>query len=167
MAAPATQKNKVSPDTWIKLATFVAGGVAVAFGVKKVLDYFKPERKRQESEKKDIESELESATKKQKATYPKSQYSAFCSTIAEAIFGGGTDEAAIYNVFRALKNDTDYLSLVKAWGSPQRQVFPDYFVFYSTGKKLTLPAALRYDMDTKECAKINAILQSKGIKYRI
>ena len=40
MATPATQNNKISPDTWIKLATFVAGGVAVAFGVKKVLDYF-------------------------------------------------------------------------------------------------------------------------------
>jgi len=166
MALPA-QRNKVSPDTWIKLATFVAGGVAVAFGVKKVLDYFKPERKREESEKKDVESELETASKKNRPTYPKSQYAAFASTIAEAVFGGGTDEAAIYNVFRSLKNDADYLSLLKAWGSPTRQIFPDYFVFYSTGKKLSLPAALRYDMDSKECAKINAILKSKGIKYRI
>jgi hypothetical protein len=161
------QKQKVSPDTWVKLAIWVGAGVGVAFGVKTVLDYFKPERKRDESEKKDIESELEAESKKNKASYPKSQYAAFCSTIAEAIFGGGTDEAAIYNVFRSLKNDTDYLSLVKAWGSPTRQVFPDYFVFYSTGKKLSLPAALRYDMDSSECARINAILKSKGIKYRI
>jgi hypothetical protein len=161
------QRQKVSPDTWIKLGIWVGAGVGIAFGVKKVLDYFKPERKRDESEKKDIESELEAEAKKNKATYPKSQYAAFCSTIAEAIFGGGTDEAAIYNVFRSLKNDTDYLSLVKAWGSPTRQVFPDYFVFYSTGKKLTLPAALRYDLEPSECAKINAILKSKGIKYRI
>jgi hypothetical protein len=166
MAVPA-QKNKVSPDTWIKLGVFIAGGVAVAFGVKKVLDYFKPEKKREESEKKDIQTELETAEKKQKATYPKSQYAAFASTIAEAIFGAGTDEAAIYSVFRQLKNDTDYLSLVKAWGSPTRQVFPNAFIFYDTGKKLTLPAALRFDMDSKECAKINAILKSKGIKYRI
>ena len=161
------QRQKVSPDTQIKLGIWIGAGVGVAFGVKKVLDLIKPERKRDESEKKDIESELETESKKNKATYPKSQYAAFCSTISEAIFGGGTDEAAIYNVFRALKNDTDYLSLVKAWGSPTRQVFPDYFVFYSTGKKLSLPAALRYDMDSKECAKINAILKSKGIKYRI
>jgi len=161
------QKNKVSPETWIKLGVFIAGGVAVAFGVKKVLDFFKPERKRQESEKKDIESELEKESKQQKATYPKSQYSAFASTIAEAIFGAGTDEGAIFGVFRQLKNNTDYLSLLKAWGSPTRQVFPDFFLFYDTGKKLTLPAALRYDLDSQECAKINAILKSKGIKYRI
>jgi len=161
------QRQKVSPDTWIKLGIWIGAGVGVAFGVKKVLDLIKPERKRDENEKKDIESELEAESKKNKASYPKSQYAAFASTISEAIFGGGTDEAAIYAVFRALKNDTDYLSLVKAWGSPTRQVFPDYFVFYSTGKKLSLPAALRYDMDSSECAKINAILKSKGIKYRI
>lgn len=160
-------KTKVSVDTWIKLGTYVVGGLAIAFGVKKVLDLLKPEKKREQTEKKQVEDELEQAKKKAKASYPASVYSAMASTIAEAVFSFGTDEASIYAVFRQLKNDTDYLMLTKAWGSPTRQVFPEAFAFYSTGKKLTLPATLRFDMDTKECAKINAILKSKGIKYRI
>jgi len=160
-------KQKVSPDTWIKLGMYVAGGVALAFGVKKVLDYFKPERKRDESEKKQIIDELEAEKKKKAASYAPSVYAGFASTIAEAIFGGGSDEDSIYSVFRKLKNNTDYLMLVKAWGNPTRQVFPDFFVFYDTGKKLTLPAALRYDLDAAECNRINAILKNNGITYRI
>jgi hypothetical protein len=160
-------KQKVSPDTWIKLGMYVAGGVALAFGVKKVLDYFKPERKRDENEKKQIIDELEAEKKKKAASYAPSVYAGFASTIAEAIFGYDTDNEAIYSVFRKLKNNTDYLMLAKAWGNPTRQVFPDFFVFYDTGKKLTLPAALRYDMNATECAKINTILKNNGITYRI
>lgn len=166
MALPA-QKTKISPETWIKLGVYVAGGIAIAFGVKKVLDYFKPEKKREESEKKQVETELETEQKKQKASYPASTYSGWASAIATAVFGGGTDEAAIYDIFRKLKNNTDYLMLVKAWGSPKRQVYPDWFVFYSTGFKMTLPEVLRYDMDSSEIKKINDILASKGIKYRV
>ena len=166
MALPA-QKTKISPDTWIKLGVYVAGGVAIAFGVKKVLDYFKPDKKREESEKKQVETELETEQKKQKPSYPPSTYSGWSAAIATAVFGGGTDEAAIYDIFRKLKNNTDYLMLVKAWGSPKRQVYPDWFVFYSTGFKMTLPEVLRYDMDSSEIRKINDILASKGIKYRV
>jgi len=128
------QRQKVSPDTWIKLGIWIGAGVGVAFGVKKVLDLIKPERKRDESEKKDVESELEAESKKNKASYPKSQYAAFASTIAEAIFGGGTDEAAIYAVFRALKNDTDYLSLVKAWDHQRGKFSPTILFFTALAK---------------------------------
>jgi len=162
-----TAKQKISVDTWIKLGTYVAGGIAVAYGVKKLLDLLKPEKKREQSETKQIESELESSKKQQKATYNPSVYSQWASAIANAIFDFGTDEQTIYDIFRRLKNNTDFLMLQKAWGSPTRQVYPDGFVFYSTGKKLTLSAALRDDMDKSEIKKINNILSSKGIKYRI
>lgn len=160
-------RQKVSPDTWIKLGIYIAGGIGVAFGVKYVLDFFKPNKKLEDKNKKDVKNELDAAKKKKAQTYPNSVYAGFASTIAEAIFGAGSDESAIYDVFRQLKSDTDYLLLIEAWGSPTRQVFPDFFVFYDTGKKLTLPAALRYDLDTSEVKKINNILASKGIKYRI
>jgi len=161
------KKNKVSPDTWIKLGVFVAGGVALAFGVKKVLDYFKPESKREQSESKQVITELEAEQKKQKASYAPSTYSGWASAIAQAIFGAGTDSAIIFDIFRKLKNNTDFLMLQKAWGNPKRQVYPDWFVFYSTGRKFTLSEALRDDMSSTEIQKINNILSSKGIKYRI
>jgi len=160
-------RQKITPDTWIKLGVYVAGGVAVAFGVKKVLDIFKPDRKREAGEGKQIESELQQSEKTEKQSYPDSVYSGWASAIATAVFGGGSDEAAIFDIFRKLKNNTDYLKLAKAWGSPKRQVYPDWFVFYSTGFKMTLPEVLRYDLETSEVKLINNILASKGIKYRI
>jgi hypothetical protein len=166
MALPA-QRKKVSPDTWIKLGVFVAGGVAVAFGVKKVLDYFKPERKRDESENKQVVTELDAEKKKNPASYPISTYAGWASAIAQAIFGGGTDFRSIYDIFNRLKNNTDYLYLQKAWGNPKRQVYPDWFIFYDTGRKFTLPEALRDDCTSEQVKKLNAVLQRKGIKYRI
>jgi len=160
-------RQRITPDTWIKLGVYVAGGVAVAFGVKKVLDIFKPDRKREAGEGKQIESELQQSEKVEKQSYPDSVYSGWASAIATAIFGGGSDEAAIFDIFRKLKNNTDYLKLVKAWGSPKRQVYPDWFVFYSTGFKMTLPEVLRYDLDSSEVKTINNILANKGIKYRV
>ena len=169
MATKAIRKknNKIDPDTYVKIGMFVVGGLAIGFGVKKVLDYFKQERKREESESKTVQTELEQSEKQQKQSYPDSVYSGWCNAIATAVFSGGTDEPTIYDIFRRLKNNTDYLKLVKAWGSPKRRVFPDWFVFYSSGFLMTLPEVLRYDMDKNEIKKINTILQSKGIKYRV
>lgn len=160
-------KQKVSVDTWIKLGTYIAGGIAVAYGVKKVLDYFKPERKRQESESKQIQTELEESEKKQKATYPKSVYSGWADAIATAIYGFGTYNDVIVNIFYKLQNNTDYLMLTKAWGNPTRKVYPDGSIFYIPAQNYTLPQALRDDMDISYIKKINARLKSKGIKYRI
>jgi hypothetical protein len=160
MAAPV--KNKIAPDTWIKLGVFIAGGVAVAFGVKKVLDYFKPERKREESEQKTTTSELDEAKKKTPLTYPQSQYANFANIIETAGFDLGTDEAAIYSVFRNLRNDADYLALATAWGKPTRKIYD-----FGMGYNVTLPQYIRWEMNAKEAAKVNAILKSKNIKYRV
>lgn len=165
--AALTPKQKVSPDTYVKLAVFIAGGVAVAFGVKKVLDYFKPERKREESESKQVVTELEAEKKKNAASYAPSTYSGWASAIAQAIFGAGTDFKTIYDIFNRLKNNTDFLMLQKAWGNPKRQVYPDWFVFYSTGRKFTLSEALRDDCDSNQIKKLNSVLERKGIKYKI
>ena len=166
MALPA-QKTKVSPDTWVKLGVYIAGGVAIAFGVKKVLDYFKPDKKREESESQQVVTELETEQQKQKASFAPSTYSGWASAIAQAIFGAGTDFKTIYDIFNRLKNNTDFLMLQKAWGNPTRQVYPDWFVFYSTGRKFTLSEALRDDCTSSEIKTLNDVLQRKGIKYRV
>ena len=123
-------------------------------------------RKRDKQETKDVDTELEEAKKKTKLSYPLSQYQAFAKIIEIAGQDAGTDEKAIYSVFLKLKNNADYLQLVKAWGVA-RQVYPEWILFYSSGQKLSLQQFLRYEMDEKEIKKINYILTSKGIKYRI
>ena len=124
------------------------------------------QKKRDKQETKDVDSELEEAKKKTKLSYPLSQYQAFAKIIEIAGQDAGTDEKAIYSVFLKLKNNADYLQLVKAWGVA-RQVYPEWIFFYSTGYKLSLQQFIRYEMDEKEVKKINYILTSKGIKYRV
>lgn len=155
-------KKALNANSYVRIGLWVAGGLAVGWGVSKVLKILRPEYKREQGEQKVIENELESETKKTGLTYPLSQYSAFANIIETAGFDVGTDEEAIYNVFRSLKNNADYLQLAKAWGKPTRKIYD-----WGFGYDMTLPQFLRWEMDSKECAKVNAILKSKGIKYRV
>jgi len=156
------RKRKINTNTYVRIGLWVAGGVAVAWGVSKVLKILRPEYKREQSEQKTIEGELETETKKTGLSFPLSQYSAFANIIETAGFDVGTDEAAIYNVFRSLKNNADYLQLAKAWGKPTRKIYD-----WGFGYDMTLPQFIRWEMDNKEVSKINAILKSKNIKYRM
>jgi hypothetical protein len=109
-----------------------------------------------------VTDELEEEKKKQKLSYPISQYDNFAAIIETACFDVGTDEKAIFNVFYKLKTNGDYLALAQAWGRPTRR-FYDWFV----PMDLTLVQMLRYDMSDADCATINRILAKKGIKYRV
>jgi len=109
-----------------------------------------------------IIDELDEEVKKQKLTYPPSQYDNFASIIETACFDLGTDEQAIYQVFNRLKTNGDFLALAKEWGNPTRR-FYEYFV----PMDLTLVQMLRYDMSDGECQVVNRILAKKGIKYRV
>lgn len=109
-----------------------------------------------------IVTELEDAIKKQKLTYPLSQYDSFANIIETACFDIGTDEDAIIKTFYKLKNNADYLQLTKAWGNPTRRIY-DWFL----PMDFTLPQQLRYELSDYYCTAINNILAKKGITYRI
>jgi len=109
-----------------------------------------------------VTDELEEAKKKQKLTYPLSQYDNFANIIETACFDIGTDEQAIFTIFYKLKNNADYLALAQAWGRPTRR-FYDWFV----PMDLTLVQMLRYELSDSDCQKINGILGKKGITYRV
>ena len=109
-----------------------------------------------------VENELSDEIKKTGLTYPQSQYKSFASTIEIAGFDIGTDEDAIYSVFSKLKNNADYLALANAWGKPNRKVYE-----WGIGRDMTLAQFIRYEMDESEVKKVNKILASKGIKYRV
>ena len=137
-------------------------GATAAYFIGKALKQFTTEGRRLETEKKTVENELKESLKTQPASFPVSQYQSFARIIQIAGFDLGTDEAAIYNVFRSLKNNTDFLQLTEAWGKPTRTIYD-----FGIGYKMTLPQFLRWEMDDKEVKKINDILKSKGIKYRV
>lgn len=112
--------------------------------------------KNEQQEQDEIKKELDPL----KLSYPKSQYYQLAQTIQVAGFDAGTDEQAIYDVFKTLKNDADFLALRQAWG--KKKIY-DWGIPYI----MTLSQFLRWEMNATECGKINSILKSKGIKYTI
>lgn len=137
----------------------LAGG---AFVVYKIVKKFNEDARRESKQNLNIKQELEQETKTNPLTFAKSQYSTFADTIQTAGFDLGTDEKAIYSVFNKLKNNSDYLALLAAWGSPTRTI-TDFGMDY----KMTLPQFLRWEMSDTEISKVNNILASKKIKYRV
>lgn len=151
-----------SLPSWSKGIISIGLLVAVGYAVYKLSKKFNPEERRQEEENKDISSEIEESIKKKPLSFPLSQYKSWANQIEVAGFGLGTDEDAVYSIFRKLKNDSDYLALQQAWGKPTRKTYD-----WAVPLDYTLSQFLRYEMSDTEIKKLNYILASKGIKYRV
>ena len=160
--------TKFAKEGFLGLPPWAKGVVAVAvlgvtiYAVYKISKKLGGDEEQDKKEGADVLSELEKAAKKKPATYPASQYKTFANIIETAGFDIGTDEDAIYSTFRKLKSNTDYLMLLIAWGKPNRTVYE-----WGVGREMTLPQYIRWEMDDSEVKKVNDILQSKGITYRV
>ena len=160
--------TKFAQKSFLGLPPWAKGVVAVAVIGVAGYAFFKLTQKLGDSEEADrkeegeVQNELAEESKKKPASYPDSQYRTFANTIETAGFDVGTDEAAIYSTFRKLKNNTDYLKLLTAWGKPNRKIYD-----WGMGYNYTLPQYIRYEMNDSEVKKVNDILSSKGIKYRV
>lgn len=161
MATKAQAAGNFLKEYYKPIVAIGIGGV-VAYFVAQVAKKFTAESKRLVDEKKAVESELAQAVKQKPLSYPESQYQSMARVIQIAGFDVGTDEAAIYSVFRRLKNNADYLALSQAWGKPTRKVYE-----WGIGRDMTLQQFIRWEMEQKEIAKINAILKARNIKYSI
>lgn len=96
----------------------------------------------------------------QQPTYMDAQYLGFADAIYAArgcnnLFG--TNEDAIYAVFRKMANDIDVAKLIEKYG----ERYPCWAF-----KKSTLGGLLSEDLNEKEIAIINDILKKKGIIYQ-
>lgn len=156
------QQSFLGLPPWAKgLVAVTVLGVAV-YAAYKITQKLSGQDEQDSKEDKDVVSEIERESKKKPASYADSQYKTFANTIETAGFDVGTDEAAIYSTFRKLKNNTDYLKLLNAWGKPNRTVYE-----WGVGRKMTLPQYIRWEMNDSEVKKVNDILNSKGITYRV
>jgi hypothetical protein len=92
-------------------------------------------------------------------SYVDSQYKLFADTIYSAGFDVlfGTDEDAIYAVFRKMNNDLDVNKLIVAFGTRR--------IEFST-QTSSLGGFLSSELDEKEREEINKILKAKNIKYK-
>lgn len=100
----------------------------------------------------------------QKPSYPDTTY----KNLADKIFGAsrgfvgglGTDEEAIIDTFKEMKNDLDVVMLEKAWGSREPA---DCWAFCDA---LSLGDFLSYEMSAGDIQEINKTLSSKGINIK-
>jgi hypothetical protein len=140
----------------------------VVYGSYKLIKYFgaggKSDRaQRQEDNAWNQEIDKINQNPATRQTISKAQSLSLANKIFAAIDGVGTDEDAIMDAFRVLKNNADFAALNAAFG--KRKVSSGVpFVSDVTGN---LSTVLGSELDTNEVAKINLLLQTKGIRYRI
>lgn len=156
------QKSFLGLPPWAKGVVAVTVLAVTVYAVFKITQKLSGLEEQDSKEDKDVVSEIERESKTKPPSYADSQYKTFANTIETAGFDVGTDEAAIYSTFRKLKNNTDYLKLLNAWGKPNRTVYE-----WGVGRKMTLPQYIRWEMNDAEVKKVNDILKSKNITYRV
>ena len=163
----AIRKTSTPKDN--KLRNNIIFGVVVVAGViitakifKKQLKNFIEKRRQQNELNKEI---------KGKGTLQPSQYRDLANGIQKAFmpyesFGAGTDNTAIYNIFRMLKNNDDFLLLKKEYGIRE---YVDYtYNPFGTTYKFNMSQAINFEDEGSTMKNyINNILKVKGITYRI
>jgi hypothetical protein len=106
-------------------------------------------------------------------SYDSSQYEDFSQAIVEASNGCGTDETAIYNVFRNMHNDADIKKLISVFGvryyQPCAASQPISYLRWQLDDHAfggSLPTFIAYELDSSEIATINSILTGNNITYQ-
>ncbi len=106
-------------------------------------------------------------------TLPLSQFESFSQTILESINGCGTDEDAIFGIFKQLSNEADIRQLITTFGAryarPCAATDPISYSIWLVNDQAfggSLITLLRYDLSDSDIAYINSILRSRGITYQ-
>lgn len=99
---------------------------------------------------------LDSEMNKSQLTYELSQYSAMADNLDTAMFTVNDDEVAIYAVFSKLRNKSDLLQLIKAFGERRMQ-------FNVGGTNLNKWITTK--LTAAEIAEVNDILARNSIQY--
>lgn len=95
-------------------------------------------------------------------TITNAQAAAFCNSLVSAFAGCGTDEDAIYNVAKQLKNDADVYLLISTYGIRKY----DACGIWTGDTENSLAAAISDELDSGEKDKLNGILQTNGCAYQ-
>jgi hypothetical protein len=157
-----TPKGKII-TTVVVSAVAVTALVIVARKIKLKLDKLKQGFVQNRELNKEIKS---------KGNFPPSQYRDWANGIQDAfdpygIDGWGTDEEAIYNIIKRLKNNDDWLLLKQEYGvRPYKDYSTD--VIRGTTENVNLTQAiLKEDENSEMKNRINNILAVNKITYRV
>lgn len=145
--------------------------IAIVVLIFLIIYWWRSSRKRREQEEQ-FEEDYQTLSQGngQKPTYLQTNYQEFANKIYAAgcsgLFCYGTDEEAMYDVFRQMKNDLDVLLLVKAFGLRQERggiCIP----IPGTGEcEIPLGQWLPTELSADGIKEINTILSKQGINYK-
>ncbi len=99
---------------------------------------------------------LQDEIKPANLTFQLSQYQIFADKLYSAMFRTGTDEEAIYAVFRKMVTADDVKQLIVAFGSRRQEL--------TTGGS-TLSEWLTSELNDAETGEVNKILQTRNINF--
>lgn len=106
----------------------------------------------------------------QKPTYPASNYQIFADKIYEAgcagVFCYGTDEEAIFDVFKQMKNDVDVLLLIKAFGLREERGTICVPFLEENCSRMPLGQFLQTELSASNFSEINNILAKNSIVFK-
>jgi len=114
-----------------------------------------------------LNNEISQFAKNYTQTYPDSNYVLLANKLFTAMYGYGTDEEAIYSVFRLMKNDLDVAKLIKAFGV--RKSESSWAMPFNFAGEGDLAEWLAAELDDDEMKIVNGILmaaKNPTIKFR-
>ncbi len=169
MANSGVYKVYSELPAWAK-GVVVIGGIAIVYftgrTIYRSIDK-KVSAKKDAQTVRDVKDEIrQSQQNGKKQTYPDSQYKAWADSIEKAFDGCDPFETAqntINRAVRELKNDTDWLKLVDAYGVRTYDQC-GWWMGTFTGN---LYSAISDELDSAEKSYINKLLSERGITYKV
>lgn len=152
--------------TWAKGILWV-GGAVVAVGIIITIKNYIKKAKDTASAKETLKDATDRLQELQRQgirpTASDVQYKTWADSIHSAMNGYGSDEEAIFNVMRNMKNEADVIMLIRAFdvrtiSSGRFNVEPDL--------THALPAAMTSELSSGEIKEVNDILLARGIRFQ-
>ena len=154
-------------DPRVRLVVQIVGvlvGTIVVFKIVKATKQYQEDRaNRNETQATTNELQLLNQNPSTKQKITSAQASAYANKLFASMNGKGTYEEEIVGVFYKLQNDADFLAVQKAFGT-RTILSKTYFVDDFRG---TMTQCLTDELDQEWLDKINKILRTKKIKYRV
>ncbi len=137
----------------IKMVLILVVAIALYFAIRKVIKTIKAD---QNSKNLDLEIKTDILS------YSNNEYKAMADTLDSAMDDLGTDDSAVTNVFKRMKNTSDVLQLIKTFGVRD---YHDSALSYVFTNPYTLPQWIHADLSDSEIADINAIFTKNSINF--
>jgi len=188
MAESKVLKNITSVYTdksingWLRGAIWVGTGILLYVSGKAIYRLVFPtdEQKRAIENQRQVEAELNNSVKTKPLTYPLSQYNTWADAIATAFKGCDFQYTGspysfswqtVKDIFEQLKNDSDYLQLIKSYGI---RTIEKGFICGGNYTDLDFPTAAGHQFNNFEINEgigilpsLNKTLKNNGISYQL